>query len=703
MKSLIFSVALLCYAYSAFSQNEILDSGKRMQTEVFVLNTCEPTQLSLVRLYDENTIVKKINVRRLAASTKRFTAFKIININPLRFNYYINNQLVTNFMENTSINISNNVFINGGLPIQEIEQIKIFGDTLEKSGKLEALTKVREKITELNSNLEFLNDTINTLRMQMYSMEKYDSVNKRYIPIPDLKTQHDKVKDLLDKKYDEYESKSKELNHRYDDYDIISNNLPINDKNFSIINKYSQFKQFLDTVKNLQGDIDRKTQVAIRTVCYQFADDFKKMSSDFDEVLKLMSTGSTATGAVPREPLNENYFRISSILGAYGYTSSYNPNQPAYYKSYTFDLRKESNKIKEFMVDKKFRIYEGFVISLSADIGKTLMRTYRMFSERYITRLNQSCLDPQEVTTISKDKDQLIGVFEEIEDISTDFRVITSYLGIDNTKYKPLVDTINKNYSKLYQFVKYLAHIRNNDVVEYSLPTHTNLKNVDLIRYEIKREDKVVKASQGGQTGQATQTYVYDVWLKGGLKIDLSAGVFASALVDYDYEKLLVPNSPTSTLGDSIHVVRKNKGGYNFGFGGMVNITPRLGANWVNIGMSYGVIYSSNQKLQLLAAGSLHLGKTERIILHGGVSFGFAQTLDKSKNFFVEVEKDKRYAVRADIETYNVPTIDKFRSAAFFGISYNLSKKHALQAVSNQGNTYYNSLMEEPKTKTSVN
>ncbi|MEI6950561.1 hypothetical protein V9K67_25480 [Paraflavisolibacter sp. H34] len=191
------------------------------------------------------------------------------------------------------------------------------------------------------------------------------------------------------------------------------------------------------------------------------------------------------------------------------------------------------------------------------------------------------------------------------------------------------------------------------------------------------------------------------------MKVDFSIGFFGTRLTDNLYNKVLLD---TSGGIDLIRVTRQDDGKTNFAFGGMVNVIPRNGTAWVNVGGSIGVAYSGNQKLQVLTGLSLHFGKTERLIVHGGFGFGTIKHLDVSASNFEffdrelkqyprekldEIdEEDRVYMLRSPeikFNTFTIPTVDKFVARPFIGISYNLSKKHALQAVSGTpGNSTFN-------------
>ena len=336
-------------------------------------------------------------------------------------------------------------------------------------------------------------------------------------------------------------------------------------------------------------------------------------------------------------------------------------------------------------------MFEEFVLGTATKIGIMLQSNFRDISQKTNSLKMQNCLDLKQIENFRAVKIQLGEIFDFVQKTSAEFQILVSYLDIDNKIYAGIAKSINTNYYLLLGYLKNMDLIEENNTVEFTLPSSTNLKNIDLVRYKIDREDKIT----GGK-----QSYLYDLWVRGGLKVDFSFGIFASGLVDNEYQKHQYDN--LGTLTDSIEVNKQNNGGYNFGFGGMVNIMPRLGASWITPGISFGVIYSSNQKLQFVSNLALHLGKTERLILHGGVAMGFVKTLDLSQHQWRTVEANAIYRVKADLSQFSIPTIDKFTIRPVFGLSYNLSKKNALQAVSNSGLSKYRELESDSGTKTII-
>jgi hypothetical protein len=274
--------------------------------------------------------------------------------------------------------------------------------------------------------------------------------------------------------------------------------------------------------------------------------------------------------------------------------------------------------------------------------------------------------------------------------------VLIKYLELNNPAFDSTVKGINANYKELLKFLKTFDYVAVNNTKEFTLPAHNNYKNVDLVRYSIERRDKL--------RGRI-EPYTYDIWIKGGLKIDFSVAILMSQLKDYTYSKapyFVKAPSPDSTgvfsltqSADSFLIKKIDNGKYNFSFGGMVNILWRTGASWMTPGASIGIAYgpATNSKLQFLGALSLQFGKSERIITHFGVVAGEAQSLDLSKlSYDSKAPNDhgRSYLVRGDFVSDNPVTIPKFVFKPFFGISYNLSKKNSLNAVGSQADNYKN-------------
>lgn len=216
---------------------------------------------------------------------------------------------------------------------------------------------------------------------------------------------------------------------------------------------------------------------------------------------------------------------------------------------------------------------------------------------------------------------------------------------------KSLLETKDKAEKSIENII-YKFYSINFDI--YTLPIDIQGKNINALEFKIHRFDKETKVED---TDFASTPY--NIWIKGGLKIDVSAGLFFSSLYDYEFDK----RDDLSTPGNKI-ITLKNKGAYDLAFGSMINTYVRMNS-WVVPTINFGAALTKNEKLQVLFGGGVILGKEERIIFTAGISMGKVERIADS------------YSVG---ESYNLgdsgtlPTQSEFKFGHFFGVTYNLSK-----------------------------
>lgn len=679
MKSIrILPISILLFiSYSSFAQVKtdddrnpdgsiILDKSKTLQTDIYILNTSLPNQLSIVKMYDDYRQVKIVPVSKLSINTNRFSTFKIVNINPNRYSYSINNTLVTQFMDNDPFNTKNNNFTNGtSLPINKIEIIELF--KADKNSETKK-TKIEDKKKEINS----------------LAIQIQNSSNQ----LVDLKIKKEALNDTKEKSDIDKLVREIDINtiiSKYNDainvYSILANSLTVNEgyltENFKI-KKDSDFIASADA---------KKAFLKISNLAENLNNETKKMDDIKKGIKELMSYNikardpygySLTKNDKSAQPINSSFNPVEKLLTEYGY----NVNKLNIDSNDASVSSLELAKMDEFISNKKVTAWELFVLNTSTEIGKLLQSKFIEYSELGNEIKMQTYIDRSSLQDVVKYRDELRVDSKLIRNIGADLNVLIKYLELNDDQFGSIVNGINNNYSRLMDYLSLLDFTTYNNTVEYTLPTHTNLKNVDFIRYEINKQDVIT---------HSTQNYVYDIWIKGGLKIDFSVGIFATSLIDYDYEKLPAydKKNPASILVDTIVINRKDNGKFDFAFGGMVNLSVRTGASWITPGISLGTAFAKNQKLQFLGAFSLQLGKTERLILHGGFAAGLTKTINlASLNYNKEIINDggRTYLVKGKYEVFNIPYIEKFNFKPFFGISYNLSKKNALQTVSNANN-----------------
>jgi hypothetical protein len=187
----------------------------------------------------------------------------------------------------------------------------------------------------------------------------------------------------------------------------------------------------------------------------------------------------------------------------------------------------------------------------------------------------------------------------------------------------------------------------------YIMPIDVNGKNIDIVEITVKRFEL---------NSLIPEEFNYNIWVKGGFKIDISGGVYITSLVDKEYT---TKNATGTTTGGKV-IFEKEKGNYDFGFGSAINISHRS-AGWLNPTLNVGALFTANQKFQLLTGLGLILGKQERIIFSGGLSMGRIDSLAQN----MTADGVTVYDIG---EGGQVPTQSVFSFGGYFGITYNFSK-----------------------------
>lgn len=242
------------------------------------------------------------------------------------------------------------------------------------------------------------------------------------------------------------------------------------------------------------------------------------------------------------------------------------------------------------------------------------------------------------------------------EEILTDLVLLNSdalNFEIIKDEYLKKRGSISDSSKKTEKILERLLQVKLNN---YLLPIDISGRNIDLVEITLERHSK-------GDNGGKLDEYSYDIWIEGGVKIDISAGTFITSL--YDEEFFTTDYSDATTDANKL-IHNKDKGDYDFGFGSMVNITYRT-RSWIKPNLSFGALFTTNQKFQVLSGLGLTIGKEERIILHGGIAMGVVERL--SGNLIADGITP--YDLGANGQ---VTTDSKFEFGHFFGITYNLGK-----------------------------
>lgn len=223
-------------------------------------------------------------------------------------------------------------------------------------------------------------------------------------------------------------------------------------------------------------------------------------------------------------------------------------------------------------------------------------------------------------------------------------------LDSDNSKINENEEEINRLSESIRVLLERLLITKTNS---YLLPIDTNGENIDYVEVQLDIYDG---------DNETPDTYKYKIWVKGGLKIDISGGVYITSLMDNQYY-----TTDTSDPMDTNKLIyQSDVGSYDFGFGTMVNVSLR-GGSWVRPTLNFGALFTSNQKFQMLTGLGLILGKNERLIIHGGLSMGRVNVL--RDNYLTDGVTSYDLGSEGTI-----PTDEKFKFGHFFGITYNFNK-----------------------------
>jgi len=668
-----------------------------IKTNIFVLNTANP-------LHSDSAFYKLngLNDRgKLELPSKNLSVLKIENINPLRYFYFINNQLVTQFME-ASPSIYGRT-VTQGTPITptNINFLKLF--KAQSSSVVDTSAVLLNQITSLADSLSSRKARFSTISVKYSNLLYYKELldTSRYkikaktsdtIGLAKAAEEYLNISNLLN-------SESSQLGKKLNDYkdlidqrisrikgsgvlDIFEENYmeEINAHDTGYLNViYTQAKsvsQFKTKLYTLIAD-RKKALLLLQKIQYSTKlyaqplkySDVRNPGSDFSD-LKTVVYGFDIILDESKLTLDTSASNDVSIVAA----------------NY-IDKQLEVFRIARLLSESIFNFCDQFILKNTVEVGELLQQHVFTLS-RYKNELqNLNAIEKNALDDIQTYRDQTKKIFIFFQKISSDLSVYANAIQTSGKSFQGYLSNIDSNYVAILDYLKIFDFVNKNNSVEYTLPLGSNMSNADFVRYTVSRLNK---------NTTATEEVAYDIWLNGGLKIDFSVGFFASGLVDNEYQKLFISHAAVSGT-DSIQVHRIKSGGYNFAFGGMMNVTPRPGANWFYVGGSVGFIYSNNQKLQIATGISLHFGKTERIIVHAGFTVGTAKTFNDSQLQYKSntiAKHDNWGFMVPSYNDYTIPSlIDKFTLRPFFGISYNLSKSSPFNAVSESGLTKYNSLL----------
>lgn len=371
-------------------------------------------------------------------------------------------------------------------------------------------------------------------------------------------------------------------------------------------------------------------------------DTIKVLTSEKENIQNSYKRTNDKRGFILKNNFNDSLtIRLSEIESKLDDLSRYSP------------LAVESFQIVN--KDKTKSIYD--VIKNKNDDENMILNGYREIKidlESFLPKLSKFVIsykssDSLDIVKFIEERDTLYSMYNKITDNYFRVRRDSEKLSSSLEKFKNINNDIKESILSITTDFKEMFSIKNDVSL---IPIEFNGKNIDVIQIGLKKYDK--------KNPIPIEECTYNVWIKGGFKIDISGGVFISSLVNKEY---YIQDKIGSTTGEKV-ILERQKGNFDFGFGSTINISRRS-AGWLNPTLNVGAIFTTNQQFQLITGLGAILGKEERVIFSSGLSMGRISKIAEN--------------LKADGETaYNlgagaVPTSTIFDFGYYFGVTYNFS------------------------------
>nr|WP_298923035.1 hypothetical protein [uncultured Allomuricauda sp.] len=540
-------IILICFSLSGQEKqnNKItIDSCKQVRTKVFELDLGLPHERSLMPICVEK------GFQGLMIKSKQLLAFNLINTNPYKYDYIIENELVDFFEE-------------------------------DKKEFYEIIEKARYTIKDENKATNGEDGTNGVVNMENTVSEEIEMFEK------------------------EREQEQNEL--------------------ATLENEYEELKKDMESPNSINGiEADGRERVILN--------DYESLIASKKEIINKLNRDLNEIS----KKYNNNRIRISQ--------------QRIELQNLKNELEKGRSKFEQ---KKKLKEARGEVVLIFQKL-KILEKKIK----KYLTRISSE-------EYINKEK--FINLIEKYD-----------------IEYNNLVEQLNKNTSEyelqlLPQKIKIYNDFIENNIKEsasritnllsemhalkfdhYVEPLDFNGENIDVVKIMIKRVPKHGNI-------RTPKEYSYNIWVKGGLKIDVSAGLFITNLVDKDYSLTKISDATETELAKSV-INENNQGDFRYGFGSLVHTSFR-NSRWVRPSLSFGAVFigDQNPKVQLLTGVGLVLGKKQRIIINYGLAMGSVSKLSNG----LLADGTTEYEFTSDD---TIPKTERFSFGQFFGITYNLSK-----------------------------
>lgn len=248
-------ITLTVTTYAQNDKSKTTEGGN----QVIVLDLADSMGISIH--YNTRNSVTRPN-QRFELISKKPVVFKILNINPLRYNFFLNDELVTNFFESGSIAVPNGTTVNGVNTVKEIPAINIFNFEIVTETDIEEKIMVRDlkkDIENLKVSYNSIADTLDKIDREIAALPSYikyyhDGPSK--IPPKDLKIILEKLKKFDDASI-AYEASERKLAGKISDVQNIIN--ASSNKDIKILKDRTENREYTKHI-SLANTIDQSVR-----------------------------------------------------------------------------------------------------------------------------------------------------------------------------------------------------------------------------------------------------------------------------------------------------------------------------------------------------------------------------------------------------------------------------------------------------------
>ena len=504
-------------------------------------------------------------------------------------------------------------------------------------------------LSDLNLDIEVMTHAITDKTKKLRKMEK--EIDKLY----DKKNKLDQEFQINESKY--FDTKSR-LNHILEiDTEILILNANLD--NLTSIDKGDRSKDQINKINQINKEI---TKLTLDRKTHNLRNNIKKDSlfiNDFETNIKIKH----------KQEIFKLEDTIADKIFEYKESKEDDSTDDELKQSYNTALKKYVNSINELNEISDF--YQRLINLLYSD------QSYQEINNQKIKLTNNFL----ELENVSRD-DILKYSYEKLRNIDIKFFELSEAYSRIHDKTENIKATFNKisishnqiNTNVYHKFFQQLAKVYDAiNETNFTLKYQTLIlsDNADLIKFNF-----VAEPHSNIPSSVETQpiNFNYDVKIKGGLKLDVSTGLFWNFGVnDNSYRFQSISDSTTKVIKEG------NENVFIPSFGFLINAYERSNNNF-KIGGNFGVS-TNTERLNYYLGASLLIGRSERVNLNFGIVGAQVKTVSDMYN----TEEILNIPI-ADLPN-EVPLMNPnpFKVGLYFGLTFNLldiKNKESLSKVS---------------------